>query len=299
MKMKKISVIAIGCALLMTAATACSTPASGSADDSPNTVQSQGTELGGITVISREEGSGTRSAFVELFELHDDINPDLTTISAEITNNTAVMMTSVAGDAGSIGYISLGSLNDTVKALKIDGVDATTANVSDGSYTISRPFNIAVKGELSPSAQDFLNFIMSAEGQDVIEASGYIRVSDSGSYRGAKPTEKIVVAGSSSVTPAMEALSEAYSAIQPEADIEIQQSDSSTGMNSTIDGICDIGMASRELKDSEIEKGLSPTRIAMDGIAVIVNKGNAADGLSAEQVKAIFSGEISDWSALQ
>ncbi|MDR0424399.1 MAG: substrate-binding domain-containing protein [Clostridiales Family XIII bacterium] len=301
MSMSKCALIAAACAALITVA-GCSAPAAGSpSGGAPDGGQTPGQEksLGAITVISREDGSGTRSAFVELFELRDDSNPDLTAASAEITNNTAVMMTSVAGNAGAIGYISLGSLNDSVKALKIDGAEASTENVSNGSYPVSRPFNIAVKGKLSPSAQDFFDFIMSAEGQDVIEQSGYIRVPDSGPYSGAKPTGKVVVAGSSSVSPAMDALQEAYVAIQPGAEIEIQQSDSSSGMNATIDGICDIGMASRELKDSEIEKGLTSTKIAIDGIAVIVNNGNPLDGLASEQVRAIFSGEAKEWTEFQ
>jgi phosphate transport system substrate-binding protein len=252
---------------------------------------------GAITLVSREDGSGTRSAFIELFGiLEDDV--DQTALSAEITNNTAVMMTSVSGNRDAIGYISLGSLNDTVKALSIDGAAATTDNVKSGAYAISRPFLIAVKDDLSPAAKDFVSFIMSAEGQDIIEEDGYIRIDAGSPYAGTKPDAKIVVAGSSSVTPVMEVLREAYIEIWPDADVEIQQSDSSTGMNAAIDGICDIGMASRELKDSEIEKGLAGTTIAIDGIAVIVNKENAIQGLTKDQVKDVFSGTITEWSGL-
>jgi phosphate transport system substrate-binding protein len=259
---------------------------------------------GPITVVSREDGSGTRGAFIELFGVQDENKVDNTVAAAEITNNTAVMMTSVAGNESAIGYISLGSLNDTVKALDIDGVPATVDNINRGAYTISRPFLIAVKGELSPVAQDFVNYIMSADGQALIESNGYIKT-DAGASSflsgaaGASPAGKVIVAGSSSVTPVMEKLSEAYLKINANAEIEIQQSDSSTGMNAAIDGVCDIGMASRELKDSEVEKGLSGTVIAMDGIAVIVNHDNPVDSLGKDQVRDIFTGVIGDWSALR
>ncbi|MDR2446391.1 MAG: substrate-binding domain-containing protein, partial [Treponema sp.] len=210
-----------------------------------------------ITVVSREDGSGTRGAFIELFGVQDSDKVDRTTDNAEITNNTAVMMTSIAGSESSIGFISLGSLNNTVKALKIDGAEATVDNINSGKYTISRPFLIATKSEVSRDAANFIDFLMSSNGQDVIEKNGYIRVKDNGPFSGAKSSGKIVVAGSSSVTPVMEKLKEAYVKLNPEANIEIQQSDSSTGINAAISGICDIGMASRELKSSEIEKGLA------------------------------------------
>ncbi|MDR1247054.1 MAG: substrate-binding domain-containing protein, partial [Clostridiales Family XIII bacterium] len=229
---------------------------------------------GPINVVSREEGSGTRGAFIELFEVLDADKNDATAPTAEITNNTAVMMTSVSGNANAIGYISLGSLNDSVKALDIDGVTASVDNINNGSYTISRPFLIAVNGDPGPVASDFIDYIMSADGQDLIESNGYIKVNNAGAFAGSAPSGKIIVAGSSSVTPVMEKLVEAYLKLNAGAEIEIQQSDSSTGMNAAIDGICDIGMASRELKDSEIEKGLAATTIAMDGIAVIVNLDN-------------------------
>nr|MBO2493513.1 phosphate ABC transporter substrate-binding protein [Clostridia bacterium] len=253
-----------------------------------------------IHVISREEGSGTRGAFVELFGIQQkDSNGneiDYTTEEARIVNNTAVMMTSVAGDKYSIGYISLGSLNNTVKALKIDGVEPTADNVKSGEYKIARPFIIATKGEISKVVQDFVEFIMSSDGQRVVEENGYIPVLDNPAYSGDKPAGKIVVAGSSSVSPLMEKLKEAYLAINPNAQIEIQTSDSTTGINSVIDGICDIGMSSRELKESELNAGLNPITIAMDGLVVIVNKGNPADNLTSEQVRAIFTGEITRWS---
>jgi len=253
-----------------------------------------------IHVISREEGSGTRGAFVELFGIQQKDSSgneiDYTTEEARIVNNTAGMMTSVAGDIYSIGYISLGSLNDTVKALKIDGVEPTVSNVKSGKYKIARPFIIATKGEISKVVQDFIEFIMSSDGQRVVEENGYIPVLDNPAYSGDKPAGKIVVAGSSSVSPLMEKLKEAYLAINPNAQIEIQTSDSTTGINSVIDGICDIGMSSRELKESELNAGLNPITIAMDGLVVIVNKGNPADNLTSEQVRAIFTGEITRWS---
>lgn len=253
-----------------------------------------------INVNSREDGSGTRGAFIELFgiEQKNDAGEkvDYTTDLAAVTNSTAVMMQSVAGDPYSIGYISLGSLNDTVKAVKIDGAEATVENIKNDTYKIARPFNIVTKDGLSNAAQDFVNFIMSADGQSVIEENGYIAVSDAEAYSGSVGSGKIVVSGSSSVTPVMEKLKEAYLVKNPEVSIEIQQSDSSTGMSNAIDGTCDIGMASRELKDSEVEKGLTATVIAMDGIAVIVNNDSSIDDLTSEQVMKIYTGEATVWS---
>ena len=254
-----------------------------------------------ITVVSREDGSGTRGAFIELFGVQEEQNGekvDMTTTEASITNSTSVMLTSVAGDPYAIGYVSLGSLDDTVKAVKIDGVEATGENVSNGSYKIARPFNIVTKDGLSDVAQDFIDYIMSADGQAIIEENNYIKASDEGAYEGTKPEGKVVVAGSSSVTPVMEKLKEAYIGVNPNAEIEIQQSDSTTGVTSTIDGICDIGMASRELKDSETSEGVSSQVIAMDGIAVIVNQENPLDELSSDQVKGIYTGEILDSAEL-
>ena len=253
-----------------------------------------------INVNSREDGSGTRGAFIELFgiEQKNDAGEkvDYTTDLAAVTNSTAVMMQSVAGDPYSIGYISLGSLNDTVKAVKIDGAEATVENIKNDTYKIARPFNIATKDGLSDAAQDFVNFIMSADGQSVIEENGYIAVSDAEAYSGSVGSDKSVVSGSSSVTPVMEKLKEAYLVKNPEVSIEIQQSDSSTGMSNAIDGTCDIGMASRELKDSEVEKGLTATVIAMDGIAVIVNNDSRIDDLTSDQVMKIYTGEATVWS---
>ncbi len=255
-----------------------------------------------INVISREDGSGTRGAFIELFGIlqknEDGTQKDLTTKEAVIARQTDVMMTNVAGDKYAIGYISLGSLNDTVKALNIEGVVPTTENVKNGTYPVSRPFNIATKGEPTGLAKDFIDFILSAEGQAVVSKS-YIAVDDAPlAYAGSKPSGKIVVAGSSSVTPVMEKLKEAYLAVNPNAQIEIQMSDSSAGMNGAIDGTCDIGMASRELKDSEKEK-LTDIQIALDGIAVIVNNENPAADLTKDQVKAIFTGGVETWNGIE
>ena len=258
--------------------------------------------LGEITVITREEGSGTRGAFIELFgvEVKDASGKkvDMTYEDAVIADSTSVMMTSVAGNKTSIGYISLGSLNDTVKAVEIDGVAATVDNIKSGTYKIARPFNIATKENISEAAKAFISFIMSSEGQAVIEGKGYISAEAGAPFAGSTVEGKVVVAGSSSVTPVMEKLKEAYLKVNPKAEIEIQQSDSSTGMNSTIDGICDIGMASRQLKDSETQAGLKATVIAMDGIAVIVNNENSIAGLTSDQVKAIFTGELTSWDKI-
>ena len=257
---------------------------------------------GEIAVVTREDGSGTRGAFIELFGIEeknaDGEKEDMTTQTASVTNNTSVM--TVAGDSQAIGYISLGSLDESqVKALKIDGAEATAENVSSGTYKVARPFNIVTTGAVSELAQDFINFIMSADGQQVIEDEGYIKVSDAAAYTGGGKEGKIVVAGSSSVTPVMEKLKEAYVAKNSGVEIEVQQSDSTTGVTSALDGICDIGMASRELKDSEVEAGAQGTVIAQDGIAVIVNKENPISEMTSDQVKSIYKGETTDWSEIQ
>ena len=254
-----------------------------------------------IGVITREDGSGTRGSFIELFGVEEkDSNGekvDKTVETAVTTNSTSVMMTTVAGDLYSIGYISLGSLNDTVKAIQIDGVDPTVENIKDGSYKISRPFNIATKDGLSEAAQDFIDFIMSADGQKVLEDNGYITVAeDAAAYAGSMDSGKVVIHGSSSIAPVMEKLKEAYLEKNPNVTIEVQQSDSSSGMTDAIDGTCDIGMASRELKDSETSEGLTPTVIALDGIAVIVNNDSPVTNLTSQQVKDIFTGVSAVWS---
>lgn len=256
------------------------------------------TEDGTITVLSREDGSGTRGAFIELFGIEqkdaDGNKTDMTLDTAEITNSTSVMMTTVAGNPNAIGYVSLGSLGDDVKAVLIDGAEAAVDNVKNGTYAVARPFNIATKGDPEGLAKDFIDFIMSEEGQAVVEENGYVSQGSTGAFEGTLPEGKITVGGSSSVTPVMEKLKEAYTERNADAVIEVQQSDSTTGMTSAIDGTYDIGMASRELKDSESE--LTGTTIAMDGIAVIVNKENPVNAMTSEEVRKIYTGEITDWS---
>ena len=254
-----------------------------------------------IDVISREDGSGTRGAFVELTGVEQKIDGkkvDMTTEDAQITNNTAVMMTTVAGDTYAIGYISLGSLNDSVKAVKVAGVEATAENVKSGAYKVARPFNIAWKEDaLSDAGKDFIAYILSSEGQAIVNANGYVGSDDAAAYEAAGVTGKVVVAGSSSVSPLMEKLAEAYMAANTGVEIEIQTSDSTTGMTSAMEGACEIGMASRELKEAEAAE-LESTAIAMDGIAVIVNNENPVENLSLEQIGAIYTGETTVWNEL-
>lgn len=308
--MKKMIGLTVACLTAVALLTGCGNtqeqPEDPTTGDTGNTQQEQEQEQPEnmpITVISREDGSGTRGAFIELFGVEEENEAgekvDNTIATADITNSTAVMLTSVAQNTAAIGYISLGSLDDSVKALEIDGAAATVENIENGSYAISRPFNIATKEGLSEVAQDFVQFILSSDGQAVVAEKGYIPVEASEAYSGTQPAGKIVVAGSSSVSPVMEKLKEAYLAVNPNAEIELQTSDSTTGMNSAIEGICDIGMASRALKDSELEAGLTATVIATDGIAVIVNNENTVDGLTAQQVKDIYTGILTDWSEVQ
>lgn len=255
-----------------------------------------------IDVISREDGSGTRGAFIEIFGIEkknaEGKKIDYTTDEAAITNSTAVMLSSVAGDKYAIGYVSLGSLNNSVKPLQIDGAEASIENINNGKYKISRPFNIAVKENLSDVASDFVNYILSDEGQNVIAANKYIKVKTSGKFQSKAPKGKVVVAGSSSVSPVMEKLIESYKKINSNAAIELQTSDSTTGVTNAINGTCDIGMASRGLKSSEKEKGVNEVTIAIDGIAVIVNKENPTVGLSKAQVESIFTGKVEKWNKI-
>jgi len=255
-----------------------------------------------ITPVSREDGSGTRGAFVELFDIQiKDENgkkTDMITDHAEITNSTAVMLLTVTGNRNAIGYISMGSMNDAVKTLEIDGVEATFENMKNGSYKIARPFNIATKEDISSAAQDFIGFILSAEGQKIVEENGYISQGNSGAYVPSSAKGRVVVSGSSSVAPVMEKIKEVYEVINSSVTIEMQQSDSTIGMNSLKEGMCDIGMASRELKESERAAGLIPTVIALDGIAVVVNHENPLNGLKSEEVKAIYMGNIDKWTEI-
>lgn len=286
--MKKFAAIFMCAALAVGALSGCSSNENSSTADNS-------TAGNPISVVTREDGSGTRDAFVELFGIEDADGNDAITQSAEISNSTSVVMTTVAGNPDAIGYISLGSLDNTVKALEIDGVAATVENINNGTYKVYRPFNIATKEGLSETAQDFVNFIMSEQGQAIV-AEDYISVENSGSYTPSGKTGTVTVSGSSSVTPVMQVLKEEYEALNPDVTIELQQSDSTTGVNDAIAGTSDIGMASRALKDSELEQGVVGTVIANDGIAVIVNNENTVTGLTSEQVKGIYMGELTNWS---
>lgn len=249
-----------------------------------------------ISVISREEGSGTRDAFVEIMGIKVD-DKDNTTANAEISSSTSVVITTVSGNENAIGYVSMGSLNDTVKAISVDGAKATVENVKSGDYKVARPFNIVTGKNVSDLAKDFISFIMSEDGQNIIEEEGYIKIAD-GAEKYNKSTGlsgRIVLAGSTSVAPVMDVLADAYKDINPDVEIEIQQTGSGAGITSTIEGACDIGMSSRDLKDEETAKGVSQTKIAMDGIAVIVNLENSVEDLSSEQIRQIFTGELTTW----
>lgn len=305
MKMKKIAAAVMMVSMVAVTAVGCGssngTDTKG-ADANQSDATSDWDETSDVTIVSREDGSGTRGAFIELFGIEekqdDGTKVDMTTTDAQITNNTSVMLTTVADNEYAIGYVSLGSLNDSVKALKIDGAEATAENIENGSYKVSRPFNIAVKKDLNNKvAKDFMSFIMSTEGQKVVADEKYIAVADVKDYAGTKPSGSCVVGGSSSVSPLMEKLIEAYKAVNPNASIELQTSDSTTGMTSTIEGSYDIGMASRELKEEEAAE-LEPTVIATDGIAVVVNNTNPLDELSADQVKDIYVGNVSTWDEI-
>ena len=304
--MRKLAVLALSAALVMGTMTGCgSTNSDAKNSDNAGTNKSASSETGfdtskDISVVSREDGSGTRGAFIELTGVEekdaDGNKVDNTTLDASITNSTEVMMTTVSGNDYAIGYASLGSLNDTVKAVKVGGVEATADNVKNGSYKLSRPFNIATKGTPSELAQDFINYIMSADGQKIVEDNGYISEGNTGAFTTTGTTGKLVIAGSSSVTPVMEKLIEGYKKVNTGATIELQESDSTTGMTATKDGTCDIGMASRELKDSETQAGLTSKAIALDGIAVVVNTKNSISDMTVDQIKSVYTGETTKWS---
>lgn len=296
---KKITATALFGVLAVSAFAGC-----GSASSSSNGSSGAGSDAAKfdasktISVVTREEGSGTRDAFTELTGVlvkDGDNKTDNTTTSAVTINSTEAVITNVKDNEAAIGYISLGSLNDTVKALKIGGVEATADNVKSGDYAVSRPFNIAYKGELSDVAKDFVDYIMSSDGQKIVSDNGYVTVSENAAYSGKKPSGKISVAGSSSVSPVMEKLAEAYQQVNTNAKVEIQTSDSSAGMQSAMGCTCDIGMASRDLKDEE-KSALKVETIAKDGIAVIVNNANTCDDLTLDQVKSIYTGETTVWS---
>nr|WP_304007519.1 substrate-binding domain-containing protein [Ruminococcus bromii] len=296
---KKITATALFGVLAVSAFAGCggaSSSSNGSSDAGSDAAKFDASKT--ISVVTREEGSGTRDAFTELTGVlvkNGDNKTDNTTTSAVTINSTEAVITNVKDNEAAIGYISLGSLNDTVKALKIGGVEATADNVKSGDYAVSRPFNIAYKGELSDVAQDFVDYIMSSDGQKIVSDNGYVTVSENAAYSGKKPSGKISVAGSSSVSPVMEKLAEAYQKVNTNAKVEIQTSDSSAGMQSAMGGTCDIGMASRDLKDEE-KSALKVETIAKDGIAVIVNNANTCDDLTLDQVKSIYTGETTVWS---
>ena len=265
-----------------------------------NSGSDDGANASPISVISREDGSGTRSAFVELMGVMvDDV--DNTTLNAEISQSTSVVVTTVAGNENAIGYISMGAMSDAVKAVKVDGTDATAENVKAGSYAVSRPFAVATGDALTEIAADFIEYIMSAEGQAIIAEEGYITVNDgAASYEVKEGLEgKIVLAGSTSVAPVMQVIADSYKALYEGVEIEIQQTGSGAGITAAIEKACDIGMSSRALKAEELEKGLTETTIAMDGIAVIVNNANTVENLTSEQIRQIFTGEVTDWAEVQ
>lgn len=299
-KWKRFAAVAMSVMCITGALTGCGNGSSTTSNNGTSDAGSNSPKSQTISVVSREDGSGTRGAFIELFGIEEKDSSgkkvDKTTDDATITNSTEVMMTTVAGDEAAIGYTSLGALNSSIKALKVDGAEATAANVKSGTYKISRPFNIATKGNVSDVAQDFINYILSADGQKIVEDKGYISEGNKGAFTSNGASGKIVIAGSSSVTPVMEKLAEAYQKVNTGAKIELQESDSTTGMTAAAEGTCDIGMASRELKDSERSAGLTSQSIAIDGIAVIVNNNNSLSNITSEQVKSIFTGETTDWS---
>lgn len=257
-----------------------------------------------ICVISREAGSGTRGAFIELFgiEKKDETGKkiDMTVDTADVTNSTAVVLQSVAGNTGAIGYVSLGSLSNTVKALNIDGAEPTAKAVKEGKYKATRPFLVVTKPQIedtNAAASEFLRFIISSDGQAVVEKAGCVAAANNPSYMQNVKQGSVTVAGSSSVTPVMEKLIEAFKKVNSGIDVTVQQSDSTTGITSAMQGVCDIGMSSRELKSGE--DGLVATKIATDGIAIVVNKACTIDLLTAEQVRRIFTGEVTKWSEVK
>ena len=291
MKTKKILATAAAGLIVMASLAGCGSTGSSSSASGFDTKSN-------ISVITREDGSGTRSAFIELTgvqEEKDGTKTDNTLSSAIVQSSTQAVLTGVAGDPTAIGYISLGSLNDTVKAAKIDGVKPTSETVKDGSYKISRPFNIATKDNLSEAAQNFIDYILSKEGQEIVNKDYVEAVDNAEPFAGAKGKGKVKVGGSTSVSPVMEKLAEAYQKVNKDVTVEVNTSDSSTGMSQAAEGTVDIGMASRELKDSETAKGIKGTVIAKDGIAVIINKSNTVEDIKLDQLKDIYTGSTTTW----
>lgn len=291
MKTKKILATAAAGLIVMASLAGCGSTGSSSSTGGFDTKSN-------ISVITREDGSGTRSAFIELTgvqEEKDGTKTDNTLSTAIVQSSTQAVLTGVAGDPTAIGYISLGSLNDTVKAAKIDGVEPTSETVKDGSYKISRPFNIATKDNLSEAAQNFIDYILSKEGQEIVNKDYVEAVDNAEPFAGAKGKGKVKVGGSTSVSPVMEKLAEAYQKVNKDVTVEVNTSDSSTGMSQAAEGTVDIGMASRELKDSETAKGIKGTVIAKDGIAVIINKSNTVEDIKLDQLKGIYTGSTTTW----
>lgn len=258
-----------------------------------------------ITVVSREDGSGTRGAFVELMGIEQKNEAgekeDMTRGDAEISNSTNGVMMSVAGNVDAIGYISLGSLNDTVKALDVNGVECSVADIKSVDYVVARPFNVCyqqAKLDGNAAAKDLIAFIESDDGQKIIADNGYIAIDSTGAYAPSGVTGAISLNGSTSVGPIMEKLCEAYKALNPDVSIDIQQTGSGAGITSVTEGTCDIGMSSRELKQEELDAGLTEMKIADDGIAVIVNLENPIENITSDEVMKIYTGEINNWSEL-
>ena len=282
-----------------TAPTAEGTDAATEPSSGETTEPAAGTLTSDITVISREEGSGTRGAFVEIMGVVDADEVDATVQTAEVVNSTSVVTQTVAGKPAAIGYMSMGSLYSSVKALQVDGVDATVENVKNGSYAVSRPFMICYKEEnLSELGRDFVNFIMSADGQAIL-GEDYIAVDENAAaYTSSGLSGNLSVNGSTSVGPVMMELAEAYMNLNSGVTIDVQQTGSGAGITAAVDGSCEIGMSSRELKEEEVAEGLTPVQIAIDGIAVIANQENPVAGLTTEQIREIFLGNITNWSEL-
>ena len=300
MKKKILALLTASVMVLGVAACSSSTEETTTEGETTEETTEEGSGMtGAISVISREEGSGTRGAFVELMGVVDEDDNDITTVNAEITNSTSVMLTTVAGNPAAIGYVSLGSLSDEVKAIKVDGVAATVEDINNGTYKVARPFLVAYKdGSLTDVAQDFVNYIVSDDGQAIINEEGYISVAEGNTYTASGMSGRIVLAGSTSVSPVMEVLADAYKALNPDVTIEIQQTGSGAGITSAIEGVCDFGMSSRALTDEEAAE-LVNTQIATDGIAVVVNNENPVEDMTSDQIKGIYLGEITDWSEIQ
>ena len=297
--MKKLICTVMASALLALSLVGCGSSSSSDAGTTSAASSEAGGVTGAITVVSREDGSGTRGAFVELLGIVDDKENDATTETAEITNSTSVMLSTVAGNTNAIGYVSLGSLSDTVKAVKVDGVECTAENIKSGEYKVARPFNLAYyDGELSETDQDLIDYIMSSDGQAIVEKEGYIPVEGGSAYESKKLSGKITVAGSTSVAPLMNVIADEYKKLNPDVTIEIQESGSTAGIQSATEKAVDIGMSSRELKDEEAAK-LATKQIAMDGIAVIENQSNTIDTLTSEQIKSVYLGETTAWDDLK